>query len=46
MKKIVAIGGGENGRKISDGVFKPYETEPMDKEIISLTGKENPNFYF
>lgn len=46
MKKILAIGGGENGREISDGVFKPYETEPMDKQIIKLTGKENPNFLF
>ncbi len=46
MKKIVAIGGGENGRKVSEGIFKPYETEPMDKEIIRLTKKEKPNFLF
>lgn len=46
MKKLVAIGGGENGRKISDSQFKPYETEPMDREIIKLTGKGNPNFLF
>lgn len=44
MKKIVAIGGGENGRKKSDGSSYPYETGPMDKEIIRLTGKDKPNF--
>ena len=44
MKKIVAIGGGENGRIGSDGTRYPYETAPMDKEIIRLTGKEKPNF--
>lgn len=45
-KKIVAIGGGENGRLKSDGTSKkyPYETGPMDIEIINLTGKEHPNF--
>ena len=37
-KKIVAIGGGENGFK------HPYELENQDKEIIRLTGKEHPNF--
>lgn len=46
MKKIVAIGGGECGRILKDGTKMPYETEPMDKEIIRLTGKENPNFLF
>ena len=46
QKKIVAIGGGENGRVLKDGAKLPYETAPMDKEIISLTGKENPNFLF
>ena len=45
-KKIVAIGGGENGRKTSDGTYTPYETGPMDMEIIKLTGKEHPNFLF
>ena len=44
MKKIVAIGGGENGRAKKDGTKYPYETAPMDKEIIKLTGKEKPNF--
>ncbi len=41
MGKIVAIGGGENGH----GKTK-YETAPFDKEIISLTGKDSPNFLF
>ena len=43
-KKIVAIGGGENGRMSSDGTRKPYELQSQDKEIIRLTGKEHPNF--
>lgn len=43
-KKIVAIGGGENGRLGSDGTTYPYETDNQDKEIIRLTGKEHPNF--
>ena len=45
-KKIVAIGGGENGRITSDGTRKPYETGPIDQEIINLTGKEKPHFLF
>ena len=45
-KKIVAIGGGENGRIKSDGTRLPYELEVQDREIIRLTGKENPNFLF
>ena len=45
-KKIVAIGGGKNGRILSDGTRDPYETAPMDKEIIRLTGKEKPHFLF
>lgn len=44
MKKIVAIGGGENGRIGSDGIARPYETANQDKEIIRLTGKDKPNF--
>jgi dipeptidase E len=44
--KIVAIGGGENGRQKSDGSFTPYETEIFDKEIIALSGKEKPNVLF
>lgn len=46
MRKIVAIGGGENGRILDDGTAMPYETERMDREIIRLTGKEKPNFLF
>ena len=45
-KKIVAIGGGENGRISSSGEKKPYETYEIDKEIVKLSGKENPNFLF
>lgn len=45
-KKIVAIGGGENGRYLGNGKYCAYETEPMDKEIIRLTGKEKPNYLF
>ena len=45
-KKIVAIGGGKNGRLRSDGTHDPYETSEIDKEIIKLTGKEHPNFLF
>lgn len=46
MKKIVAIGGGENGRYLEDGSQTLYETKLMDKEIIRLTGKEHPNYLF
>ncbi len=46
MKKIVAIGGGENGRLRSNGEKMPYETKVIDMEIIRLTGKEHPNFLF
>ena len=33
-KKIMAIGGGENGRLGSDGTRFPYELANQDKEII------------
>lgn len=46
MKKIVAIGGGENGRMLEDGTFAPYNTKEIDEEIVKLTNKENPNFLF
>ncbi len=46
MKKIVAIGGGENGRTAEDGKKLDYETYEIDKEIIRLTNKEKPNFLF
>ena len=45
-RKIVAIGGGHNGRIKEDGTKAPYETGPMDLEIIRLTEKNNPNFLF
>ena len=41
MGKIVAIGGGENGRSGTE-----YETEAIDREIISLTGKTQPRFLY
>lgn len=44
MRKIVAIGGGENGHIRSNGTCTPYETENIDKEIVALTGKQKPNF--
>lgn len=44
IKKIVAIGGGENGRFLEDGTQTLYETETIDEEIIKLTGKEHPNY--
>ena len=44
MRKIVAIGGGENGHIRSNGTYTTYETKNIDKEIVALTGKENPNF--
>ena len=45
-KKIVAIGGGDNGRINSKGVKKPYETKEIDEEIVRLSGKSNPNLLF
>lgn len=45
-KIIVAIGGGENGRILNDGSIAPYNTENIDKEIVNLTNKKNPNFLF
>ncbi len=44
MRKIVAIGGGENGHIRNNGTRTPYETEKIDKEIVALSEKENPNF--
>ena len=44
--KIVAIGGGENGRITSDGTRVPYEIKKFDEEIVNLTGKSNPNYLF
>lgn len=45
-RKIVAIGGGKNGRIKANGIREPYETEKIDREIIRLTGKKYPNFLF
>lgn len=45
-RKLVAIGGGENGRRKSDGTLLPYETEAIDREIVALAGKEKPHFLF
>ncbi len=41
MGKIVAIGGGDVGRHGTE-----YETGAIDREIIRLTGKKEPNFLF
>lgn len=41
MKHIVAIGGGEIGRP-----GYPIETTAIDKQIISASGKMNPNVLF
>ena len=41
MGKIVAIGGGENGRP-----GYAYETGPFDKEILALTDTQKPSFLF
>ena len=35
-KKIVAIGGGENGRFLEDDTQTLYETKTIDEEIIKL----------
>ena len=39
--KILAIGGGENGRP-----GKPYEIKKFDEEIVKMSEKQNPNFLF
>lgn len=39
--KVVAIGGGENGRP-----GKPYEVKKFDEEIVKFTNKEIPNLLF
>lgn len=46
QKKIIAIGGGENGRILEDGNFAPYNTKEIDEEIVKLSNKKNPNFLF
>lgn len=44
MRKLVAIGGGENGHKRSNGTYTTYETENIDREIVALAEKEKTNF--
>lgn len=39
--RILAIGGGENGRPGT-----PYEIKKFDEEIVKMSGKKNPNFLF
>lgn len=46
MKKLVLIGGGENGRILEDETKTPYDTKEIDEEIVRLTNKKNPNFLF
>ena len=46
QKKIVAIGGGNDGRGRQDITSAAYELAAQDREIIRLTGKEHPNFLF
>lgn len=46
IRKIVAIGGGENGRINSKGEKLPYELSEIDKEIIRLTDKKKPRVLF
>lgn len=41
MAKLVLLGGGENGHHHTN-----YETAPFDREIVSLTNKQTPNFLF
>jgi len=45
-RKMIIIGGGENGRIRENGKRTLYETELIDKEIISLTSKKKPNYLF
>jgi len=45
--KIVAIGGGEIGRKDKKTKKKyPIETLPIDKEVVKLSGKKHPKLLF
>lgn len=39
MKKLVLIGGGDIGRGNTS-----YETDVIDKKVVELTNKANPNF--
>lgn len=44
--KIVAISGGNNSDIKKNGLPQIYEQEEIDREIISLTNKNNPNVLF
>ena len=46
MRKIVAIGGGGNGRPYYDNIPSPYEIKKIDEEIVRLSGKNNPHVLF
>ena len=41
MSKFILIGGGNIGRNDTE-----YETETIDKEIVKMANKDNPNFLF
>ena len=41
MVKIIAIGGGENGRPGTK-----YETKQIDEEVVRLSGKKHPKVLF
>ena len=44
--KIVATGGGENGRISSRGAKLPCGPDEIGREIIRLSGKEKPRVLF
>ena len=46
VRKIVAIGGGENGSINSKGEKLPYELSEIDSEIIRLTNKKKSRVLF
>ena len=45
-RKIVAIGGGGNGRPYDGVTPSPYEIKKIDEEIVRLSNKSNPNVLF
>ncbi|MBQ7566389.1 MAG: Type 1 glutamine amidotransferase-like domain-containing protein [Oscillospiraceae bacterium] len=46
IRRIVAVGGGKDGGINSKGVKTAYELAEIDREIIRLSGKENPRVLF
>lgn len=44
--KIVAISGGNNSDIKKNGLPQVYEQETIDREIIALTNKSNPNVLY